>query len=88
VQAIITVYHTETPIFRDGFYSYLFAGCYDDYWRYLMSTFRRFWDDDSGATSIEYSVIAAGVALAIVATVQILGVKVTSLFSTVLSGFN
>jgi pilus assembly protein Flp/PilA len=53
-----------------------------------MSTFRRFWDDDSGATSIEYSVIAAGVALAIVATVQILGVKVTSLFSTVLSGFN
>jgi pilus assembly protein Flp/PilA len=53
-----------------------------------MSTFRRFCNDESGATAIEYSVIAAGVSLAIIATVQALGVKVTSLFNTVLNGFN
>jgi pilus assembly protein Flp/PilA len=41
--------------------------------------------DRSGATAIEYSILAAGIALAIIATVQGLGTNVTAMFGTVLS---
>lgn len=39
----------------------------------------------SGATAIEYSILAAGVALAIIATVQGLGTNVNAMFGSVLS---
>lgn len=45
----------------------------------------RFLADRSGATAIEYSLIAAGIALAIVAAVQGLGTTLNNTFSTVSS---
>ena len=38
-----------------------------------MQTIRRFLADESGATAIEYGLIAAGIALAIIAVVNNLG---------------
>lgn len=43
----------------------------------------RFLADDTGATAIEYGLIAAGIAVAIIATVQALGTNLNSTFSTV-----
>jgi pilus assembly protein Flp/PilA len=45
----------------------------------------RFWRGDSGATAIEYSMIAAGIALAIVASITQLGATVDGLFGSVLT---
>jgi pilus assembly protein Flp/PilA len=45
----------------------------------------RFWRGKSGATAIEYSMIAAGIALAIVASVTKLGATVETLFGNVLT---
>jgi pilus assembly protein Flp/PilA len=45
----------------------------------------RFLRDDSGATAIEYAMIASGIAVAIAATIVALGSSVTSLYSTVLT---
>jgi pilus assembly protein Flp/PilA len=39
--------------------------------------------DRSGATAIEYGLIAAGIAVAIIATVQALGTNLNATFSTV-----
>jgi pilus assembly protein Flp/PilA len=43
----------------------------------------RFLADDAGATAIEYGLIAAGIAVAIIATVQALGSNLNTTFSTV-----
>ena len=43
----------------------------------------RFLADDAGATAIEYGLIAAGIAVAIIATVQALGTNLNSTFSSV-----
>jgi pilus assembly protein Flp/PilA len=43
----------------------------------------RFFRDESGATAIEYGLIAAGVAVAIIATVQGVGTKMKTTFTTV-----
>jgi pilus assembly protein Flp/PilA len=45
----------------------------------------RFWLGNSGATAIEYSMIAAGIALAIVASITQLGITVDNLLVSVLS---
>jgi pilus assembly protein Flp/PilA len=42
-----------------------------------------FLSDESGATAIEYGLIAAGIALAIITAVNGLGVKLTGVFSGV-----
>lgn len=42
-----------------------------------------FLSDQSGATAIEYGLIAAGIALAIIAAVQGVGSAVNSTFSTI-----
>jgi pilus assembly protein Flp/PilA len=42
-----------------------------------------FFKDETAATVIEYGLIAAGIAVAIIAVVQGLGTKLTSTFSTV-----
>jgi pilus assembly protein Flp/PilA len=39
--------------------------------------------DESGATAIEYGLIAAGIAVAIIATVQALGTNLNATFSSV-----
>jgi pilus assembly protein Flp/PilA len=46
----------------------------------LMSTFR---NDESGATAIEYALIAAGISLAIIVTVQSLGVTLAGRYTAV-----
>jgi pilus assembly protein Flp/PilA len=43
----------------------------------------QFINDETGATAIEYGLIAAGIAVAIIATVQALGTNLNSTFSTV-----
>jgi pilus assembly protein Flp/PilA len=43
----------------------------------------RFLKEESGATAIEYGLIAAGIAVAIIAVVQGLGVNLNSTFGTV-----
>ena len=43
----------------------------------------RFLKDQSGATAIEYGLIAAGIAVAIIAVVQGLGTKLTATFQKV-----
>jgi pilus assembly protein Flp/PilA len=53
-----------------------------------MPTIRQFLRDEQAATAIEYSLICAGVALAIVATVQGLGSKLNAAYTSVQNGFN
>ncbi len=43
----------------------------------------RFLQDDTGATAIEYGLIAAGIAVAIIVAVQTLGTNLNTTFSTV-----
>lgn len=50
-----------------------------------MKNFLRFMKDESGATAIEYGLIAAGIAIAIVAGVQLLGNTLNKLFSNIAS---
>ncbi len=44
---------------------------------------QKFWADESGATAIEYGLIAAGIALAIIATVNGLGAKLNTKFTSI-----
>jgi pilus assembly protein Flp/PilA len=48
-----------------------------------MSTLNRFLQDESGATAIEYGLIAAGISVAIIAVVQGLGSQLNTTFSKV-----
>jgi pilus assembly protein Flp/PilA len=48
-----------------------------------MKTMKLFLKDESGATAIEYGLIAAGISVAIIAVVQLLGTKLTSTFNDV-----
>jgi pilus assembly protein Flp/PilA len=43
----------------------------------------KFWNDESGATAIEYGLIAAGIALAIIAVVNGLGTALNDKFSSI-----
>jgi pilus assembly protein Flp/PilA len=45
----------------------------------------RFIEDETGATAIEYALIASGIALVIVAAVQSLGTQLSTTFSAVSS---
>jgi pilus assembly protein Flp/PilA len=47
--------------------------------RYLS----KFWNDRSGATAIEYGLIAAGISIAIIAVVQALGTNLNNTFTSV-----
>ena len=51
----------------------------------MKTSLIRFWRGACGATVIEYAMIAAGIALAIVATVTSLGSSVGGLFQSVLT---
>ena len=48
-----------------------------------MQLIYRFLKDESAATAIEYGLIAAGIALAIIAAVNGLGTKLNSKFSSI-----
>ena len=48
----------------------------------------RFMNDESGATAIEYGLIAAGISVAIIAVVQGLGTKLTATFTKVQNALN
>jgi pilus assembly protein Flp/PilA len=43
----------------------------------------KFWSDESGATAIEYGLIAAGISLAIIAVVNGLGSNLSDKFTSV-----
>ena len=49
----------------------------------LIRQLRRFVRNESGATAIEYAIIAAGVAAVLVAAIAALGGKVTNLWTAV-----
>lgn len=48
-----------------------------------MSTFFAFLKDKSGATAIEYGLIAAGISIVIIASVNSVGTTLNGTFSTV-----
>ena len=49
----------------------------------MKTSFSRFVKDESGATAIEYGLIAAGISVAIIAVVQGLGTKLNTTFTSV-----
>ena len=51
----------------------------------MKTLFSRFVKDESGATAIEYGLIAAGISVAIIAVVQGLGTKLNTTFGSVSS---
>jgi len=51
----------------------------------MKNLFARFLKDDSGATAIEYGLIAAGISVAIIAVVNGLGTKLNTTFGTISS---
>jgi len=48
-----------------------------------VASLRRFIDDDAGATSIEYAMIASGVAVAVAGAIVSLGSNVKGLYTSV-----
>jgi pilus assembly protein Flp/PilA len=49
----------------------------------MRSMLRKFLADESGATAIEYGLIAAGISLAIIAVVNGLGTKLNTKFTSI-----
>jgi pilus assembly protein Flp/PilA len=50
-----------------------------------MSLLRAFLRNDDGATAIEYGLIAAGISVAVIGAVNLIGTSLTSTFSSVAS---
>jgi pilus assembly protein Flp/PilA len=48
-----------------------------------MKTFREFLADETGATAIEYGLIAAGISLAVIAAVNGLGTTLNTKFKSI-----
>jgi pilus assembly protein Flp/PilA len=51
----------------------------------MIAKLRQFLADESGATAIEYGLIAAGISIAIIAVVNGLGTKLKTTFSSISS---
>ena len=51
----------------------------------MKSMLMKFWSDESGATAIEYGLIAAGIALAIITVVNSLGTTMNDKFGSISS---
>jgi pilus assembly protein Flp/PilA len=49
----------------------------------MTNLVKRFMKDESGATAIEYGLIAAGISVAIIAVVQGIGSKLNTTFASV-----
>jgi len=56
--------------------------------RFAMTETRRFLADESGATAIEYALIASGIAGATIAVVGRVGVNVKTMWTTCRAPFN
>ena len=54
----------------------------------MKTLVKRFVKDESGATAIEYGLIAAGISVAIITVVQGLGSKLNTTFSSVKNALN
>jgi pilus assembly protein Flp/PilA len=48
-----------------------------------MRLIQKFWQDETGATAIEYGLIAAGIALAIISAVNGLGSRLNTKFTSI-----
>jgi pilus assembly protein Flp/PilA len=53
----------------------------------MINLVKRFIRDESGATAVEYGLVAAGISVAIIAVMQGLGSRLNSTFSTVHDAF-
>jgi pilus assembly protein Flp/PilA len=49
----------------------------------MLPKIRDFWRDENAATAIEYGLIAAGIALAIITVVNHLGTKLNTTFGSI-----
>jgi pilus assembly protein Flp/PilA len=49
----------------------------------MKNMMKKFWSDESGATAIEYGLIAAGISLAIIAVVNGLGTNLNTKFTEI-----
>jgi pilus assembly protein Flp/PilA len=49
----------------------------------MKNIVKKFWSDESGATAIEYGLIAAGISLAIIAVVNGLGTNLNGKFTEI-----
>ncbi|MCX7319475.1 MAG: Flp family type IVb pilin [Tardiphaga sp.] len=49
----------------------------------MLTIVKRFLKDESGATAIEYGLIAAGISLAVIGSVNGLGVKLNTKFAAI-----
>jgi pilus assembly protein Flp/PilA len=49
----------------------------------MIALARKFWTDETGATAIEYGLIAAGISLAIIAVVNGIGGKLNTKFTSI-----
>ena len=54
----------------------------------MYKLIQRFGKDESGATAIEYGLIAAGISVAIIVTVQGLGTKLSNTFGNISNKLN
>jgi pilus assembly protein Flp/PilA len=54
----------------------------------MTNSVRRFIEDESGATAIEYGLIAAGIAVAIIVAVNAVGTDLNSLFGRISAKLN
>jgi pilus assembly protein Flp/PilA len=54
----------------------------------LMRRFSKFCSNESGATAIEYGLIAAGISLAIIAAVNLLGSALSTNFTSIDNSLN
>ena len=53
-----------------------------------MSTFKKFVRDESGATAIEYGLIAAAIAVVIIGVLGTIGTRLQARFTDVSNGLN
>lgn len=53
-----------------------------------MKTIRKFFKNSKGATAIEYGLIAAGIAVAIIAIIPTVGTKLATTFTKVSNALN
>jgi pilus assembly protein Flp/PilA len=49
----------------------------------MSQLFARFWRDETGATAIEYGLIAAGISVVIIAVVNGIGTKLNTTFGSI-----
>ena len=49
----------------------------------MKSIWTKFWADETGATAIEYGLIAAGISLAIISVVNGLGARLNTRFASI-----